>query len=541
MACDEKGVGQAFGGMEPEPLPAEVDVEPRRRWEMPDAYLLLFGIIVLAGFSTWVVPVGSFSLRTETVMVDGGAVEREVLDPESFAYERNEAGELQYRNISLFTGEAYGGKAVIHRFPSDARGETGLFNYAFEGLVSGSKYGAAVGVVAFILVIGGAFGMILRTGAIETGILLVITRMRSMAFLILPVLFCLFSLGGAIFGMGEEAIAFAMIVCPLMVALGYDSITGLLVTYVATQIGFATSWMNPFSVAIAQGIAEVPVLSGSGFRITMWLVFTVLGLGFTAWYARRVRLAPERSLAYATDAFFREDLEANRELSVRFGWGHGLVLLTVGLGLAWVIYGVLRYQYYIPEIATQFFVIGIVSGAIGVAFKLNGMRLNDMAGSFRKGASELLGAAMIVGMAKGILILLGGDDPTEPTVLNTLLFQASQVIGDLAPAVSALGMYGFQSVFNFFVSSGSGQAALTMPLMAPLADLVGVSRQVSVLAFQLGDGLTNLIIPTSASLMGCLGVARLDWIQWVRAILGFQIVLMGLAVCFVLLGVWVGL
>ena len=176
-----------------------------------------------------------------------------------------------------------------------------------------------------------------------------------------------------------------------------------------------------------------------------------------------------------------------------------------------------------PEIATQFFIMGIVSGVIGVIFKLNDMRLNDIATSFRKGAEDLIGAALVVGMAKGIVLVLGGADADTPSVLNTVLNWVANGLSGMPAAMCAWVMYIFQSVFNFFVVSGSGQAALTMPIMAPLSDLVGVTRQVAVIAFQLGDGFTNLIVPTSGILMAILGIARLEWGIWAK----FQIKLQG--------------
>jgi uncharacterized ion transporter superfamily protein YfcC len=200
-----------------------------------------------------------------------------------------------------------------------------------------------------------------------------------------------------------------------------------------------------------------------------------------------------------------------------------------------VIWGVVAKGYYIPEIASQFFTMGVVIGLLAVLFRR--LNVNQVADAFKQGAKDLLPAAMIVGMAKGIVIILGGDQADQASVLNTILFYAAQVIGDLPTVLSALLMLIFQSVFNFFIASGSGQAALTMPLMAPLGDLVGVSRQVAVLAFQLGDGLTNLIIPTSASLIGCLGVARVDWMVWAKFIGKFMLLMMALAASFIVIAV----
>lgn len=498
---------------EPTRAPERARTE-RARFRAPDTYVIIFFVIVFAALLTYLVPAGSFETTTVRFTdAAGAAQEREVLVPGSFELLRDDAGAPVRRGVPLFA----------------PGGGVGVFNYAFEGLVSGDKWGAAVGVVAFILVIGGAFGIVLRTGAIEAGILAVIETTAGAEALIVPVMFVLFSLGGAVFGMGEEAIAFAMILVPLVLALGYDAIVGVLMTYVATQIGFATSWMNPFSVAIAQGIAEVPVLSGAPFRIGMWVFFTLFGAGWTWWYAQRVRRQPERSPLHGIPNPLAEEMEEAAARRPAFTLGHKLVLLIVLATVVWVVWGVVARQYYIPEIATQFFVMGVAAGVIGTMFRLNGMGINEIGSAFRDGARDILGAALIVGMAKGIVLVLGGDAPTEPSVLNTLLHEAG-VITKLPAALSAWLMLAFQSVFNFFVVSGSGQAALTMPLMAPLADLVGVTRQTAVLAFQMGDGFTNMIIPTSPVLMGVLSLAKVPWTTWARWVLPLQVLLFGLGV-----------
>ena len=482
---------------------------------MPDAFIILFFVMILAAIASHLIPAGSFAMTEPAPVAEGAAKLKAKIDPNSFTLsEEASAG------VPLFA----------------EGGGIGFFNYAFEGLVSGNKWGSAIGVVAFILLTGGAFGIIMKTGAIHNGILALIDKTKRMQFLFIPIMFSLFSLGGAVFGMGEEAIAFCIVLLPLMLALGYDAITTVLITYVATQIGFATSWMNPFNVAIAQGIADIPLLSGSDFRIGMWLVFTVFGMIFTLRYAAKVKAKPESSLSYASDQSLRKQqlADANHAYSAL----DSIILLAFFAGLGWIIWGVTARAYYIPEIASQFFTIGVVIAAIAVLGKRMGV--NDAADGFKQGAAELLPAALIVGMAKGIVLMLGGDNPETPSVLNTLLYYSGQALGDLPAYLSAWLMLVIQSIFNFFVASGSGQAALTMPLIAPLADLVGLSRQVAVLAFQLGDGLTNCIIPTSAALIGCLGVVRVDWSLWFRFVWKLQLWLFLLATGFMLLAVAIG-
>ncbi|SJZ75662.1 Uncharacterized membrane protein YfcC, ion transporter superfamily [Cetobacterium ceti] len=494
----------------------------KKNFKMPDTYIIIFFVVLFSAFLTYVVPVGSFDMHKVSYVTDSGVAKTRVVPvPGSFHFELNTKGEPLTKGVPFFA----------------PGGNIGISNYVFEGIVSGDKWGTAVGIIAFILITGGSFGIILRTKAVEAGILHMIKKTKGSEVLLLPLVFVLFSLGGAVFGMGEEAIPFAMILIPIVVGMGYDSITGILICYISTQIGFATSWMNPFSVAIAQGVAGIPVLSGAMFRIVMWVFFTGFGVVYTMRYAKRVKENPQSSIAYESDAEFREDFNEDEQEEIPFKFGHKLVLLVLVLGMAWIIYGVVGFGYYIPEIATQFVIMGVVSGIIGVIFKLNNMCANDIAISFRKGAEELVGAAIIVGMAKGIVLVLGGTDAGNPTVLNTVLNYVAEGLHGMPAAISAWVMYIFQSCFNFFVVSGSGQAALTMPIMAPLSDLVGVPRQVAVLAFQLGDGFTNLIVPTSGILMAILGIAKIDWGKWAKYQIKFQLLLFLFGSLFVIGGV----
>lgn len=425
---------------------------------MPDTLVIIFFVAILTSLATWVVPVGMFDSQEVQYQVDGQTKTRKVVDPHSFRILTNEAGEPEYHRVQLFT-------------TGDER--PGLMNFPFEGLTSGSKYGTAVGIIMFMLVIG-----------------------------------------GAVFGMGEEAVAFAIIIAPLMVRLGYDSITTVLVTYIATQIGFASSWMNPFCVVVAQGIAGVPVLSGSGLRIVVWVIATMIGLIFTMVYASRVKKNPLLSRVHESDRFFREK-QADVEQRP-FTFGDWLVLIVLTAVMVWVIWGVIVNAWFIPEIASQFFTMGLVIGIIGVVFRLNGMTVNTMASSFTEGTRMMIAPALLVGFAKGILLLVGNGEAGDASVLNTILNSIANAISGLDNAVAAWFMLLFQAVFNFFVTSGSGQAALTMPLLAPLGDLVGVNRQVTVLAFQFGDGFSHIIYPTSASLMATLGVCRVDFRNWLK-------------------------
>ena len=534
----------------------------------PHTYAIIFFVVIFCWLLTFLIPAGKFSTHTieytdancdtatRTVLMadtfrysynldtdfvaqaltdiskDTALMEELEVDPDGLAalMETDSAAWTQAdldavglsddEMYSMYGEEFYDTSKKLHKtakiWGTDDFGGFGFLNYVFEGLVTGDRSGSAVGICALILVVGGAFGIIMKTGAIDAGIYAFIKKTKGLERLALPLLFILFSLGGATFGMAEECIPFAMIMVPFVIALGYDSIVAVTVTYVASQVGNAVSWMSPFSVAVAQGIAGVPVLSGATFRLIMWVTVTLASAAFMMVYAERIRKTPEKSVVYAGDAYFRDRMDAVTDEEREFNLGHKLILLEMLAVLIWIIWGVTQRGFYIPEIASQFFVMGFVAGVIAIIFKLNGMTINGMASAFQGGVADLAGTAVVVGMAKGILLVLGGSDADVASTLNTILYAIGTVLEGVPSFIGAWFMYIFQSLFNLVVTSNSGQAALTMPIMAPLSDLVGVSRQIAVLAYQLGAGFVDAFTPVSASLIGVLGVARIEWGKWAK-------------------------
>ena len=534
----------------------------------PHTYAIIFFVVIFCWLLTFLIPAGKFSTHTiEYTDANGDIATRTVLMADTFRYSYNldtdfvaqaltniskdtalmeelevdpdglaalmetdssawtqadldAVGLSDDEMYSMYGEEFYDTSKKLHKtakiWGTDDFGGFGFLNYVFEGLVTGDRSGSAVGICALILVVGGAFGIIMKTGAIDAGIYAFIKKTKGLERLALPLLFILFSLGGATFGMAEECIPFAMIMVPFVIALGYDSIVAVTVTYVASQVGNAVSWMSPFSVAVAQGIAGVPVLSGATFRLIMWVTVTLASAAFMMVYAERIRKTPEKSVVYAGDAYFRDRMDAVTDEEREFNLGHKLILLEMLAVLIWIIWGVTQRGFYIPEIASQFFVMGFVAGVIAIIFKLNGMTINGMASAFQGGVADLAGTAVVVGMAKGILLVLGGSDADVASTLNTILYAIGTVLEGVPSFIGAWFMYIFQSLFNLVVTSNSGQAALTMPIMAPLSDLVGVSRQIAVLAYQLGAGFVDAFTPVSASLIGVLGVARIEWGKWAK-------------------------
>jgi len=426
--------------------------------------------------------------------------------------------------LSLATYRPAGEPMPLTLFSSE-RDTPGVLNLFFDGFTSGSRDGAAIGIIAFLVVVGGAFGVVQASGAVDRGIRRLVSALGGRPRLLLATLFVAFSLGGAVFGMGEETIAFLALLLPLFRRLGYPPETGVMVTYMASQIGFGTSWMNPFSVAVAQGVAGVPLLSGMPFRVAMWATFTAVALAFTLHYAS-ARRAPAAAVDDAPGP------------APRLGWVDHAVLLAVLATVGWILWGVVAGGYYIAEIASQFFALGLFAGVVAV---LGGRcTANQATQAFTDGVRGLVPVLLVIALAKGLLGLLGGSDLHQPSVLNAFLYAAGGAIAGTPELVAAWGMLAAQSAFNFFVSSGSAQATITMPLMAGLSELVGVTRQVSVLCFQLGDGLTNLVMPTSAAMMGAIGVAGLGWLAWVRIILRLVLLLLALAAATIALAVGIG-
>ena len=534
----------------------------------PHTYAIIFFVVLFCWILTFLIPAGKFSTHTiEYTDANGGTASGTVLMADTFRYsyllntdfvadalveisqdpalmeeldvdpealsalmqtdssawvqeDLDAVGISDDEMYSLYGEAFYDTSRKLHKvanvWGTEDFGGFGFLNYVFEGLVSGDRSGSAVGICALILVVGGAFGIIMKTGAIDAGIYAFIKKTRGLERLALPLLFLLFSLGGATFGMAEECIPFAMIMVPFVIALGYDSIVAVTVTYVASQVGNAVSWMSPFSVAVAQGIAGVPVLSGATFRLVMWVVVTLASAGFMMAYAERIRKNPQKSVVYAEDSHFRSRMNSVSEEEKEFTLGHKLILLEMLAVLIWIIWGVTQRGFYIPEIASQFFVMGFAAGVTAIIFHLNGMTINGMASAFQGGVSDLAGTAVVVGMAKGILLVLGGSEADVPSTLNTVLYGIGTLLDGVPAFIGAWAMYIFQSLFNLVVTSNCGQAALTMPIMAPLSDLVGVPRQIAVLAYQLGAGFVDAFTPVSASLIGVLGVAGIEWGKWAK-------------------------
>lgn len=456
--------------------------------KIPHTFTIVFALIVLAAVSTWFIPAGEFQRQ----MVDG----REVVLNDSFHYVESAPQTWQ------------------------------VFSALFNGFVDKAD------IIVFILIVGGAFWILNNTHAIDVGVMAFLRRIQRLnrhklfrrigvENIIITLVMLMFSLFGAIFGMSEETIAFVVIFIPLAISMGYDSIVGLCMCYVAAHVGFAGAILNPFTIGIAQGIAGIPLFSGLEYRLFCWVVLTVIGIAFVLWYAHRVKRNPQLSPTYQLDAYWRDRVETQgqQSLTVR----HILVLVLLLLTIVALVVGVLVFHWYIAEISALFLVMGILAGII------DRQSADDIAKLFIAGCKDILSAALVVGLASGIIFIL-----KDGRVIDTLLYGLTRSLAETGQVASVGVMYAFQTLLNLIMPSGSAKAALTMPIMAQFADLINVSRQTTVLAFQFGDGFTNMLTPTSGVLIACLGVAKIPyatWLKWVwkfilaMILLGFLLIL----------------
>ncbi|MEN8201303.1 MAG: AbgT family transporter [Bacteroidota bacterium] len=509
--------------------------------KIPHTYVIVFFFIVTAAFLTWVLPGGEF----EREIVDVNGTPREVIIEGSF-HDAEKSPQTWQVFSALFDG--FAGKADI---------------------------------IVFILIIGGAFWIMNDSKAIDVGIQSFLHRVRKLERyrffrwagidnMIISLIMLIFSVFGATFGMSEETIAFIIIFVPLAISMGYDSIVGLSMCFVGAGLGFAGALLNPFTIGIAQGLSSLPLFSGIEYRLFVWVIINVTGIIWVLRYAARIRHNPERSPVYKSDQYWRDkgsvDLDelsyhtplsawisyflilagisvfavlepsstlriGNSEytfwflpiISVLFAVSgfitlrksvHFFILNLLIFTIIYLIVGVMGYGWFVKEIATLFFVMGIFSG---IAMNISANKITSL---FIEGMRDILSAAVVVGLAGGILVIL-----EDGRVIDSLLFSIAQSMQEFGKLASVSMMYMIQTFINIVIPSGSAKAALTMPIMSQFSDLIGISRQATVMAFQLGDGFTNMITPTSPVLIGVLGVARIPYEKWLKWVVPFMAIL----------------
>jgi uncharacterized ion transporter superfamily protein YfcC len=401
----------------------------------------------------------------------------------------------------------YNGRMIVvpntfKEIENNPQGIWAMLTAPIKGFVSAAQ------IIGFCLLVGGAFGMINKTGAISSGLSSVLSfsiRKPKYKKLVVPLIMVLFSLAGATFGMSESTIVFIMITIPLAIAMGYDSIVGICMSFMAAGVGFAAAITNPFNIGVAQGIAEVPMFSGWDFRIFVWIIMTSIAIFYVMQYARKLEKNITLSPVYELDKKrVLQDL-TNVE-TMEFTGKRKLIILFLFLALICLVVGANKWKWYINEISALFLALGIVSAAI---YRLS---MKESIDSFISGAKDMITAGLIIGLSRGLLVIA-----SDGKIIDSILFAVSTWGKDLPASVSIQFIFLFQSCFTFFVPSGSGQAALTVPIVAPLSDLLGIGRQTAILAFQLGDGIMSMIVPTSGVTMGVLAIANIPyqiWLKW---------------------------
>ncbi|KPJ69647.1 C4-dicarboxylate ABC transporter [candidate division WOR-1 bacterium DG_54_3] len=437
-----------------------------KKIKLPHTLVLIYLMVVATVIATWVIP--------------GGEYQR-----------------IEQNGRTIPVADSF---RLVNRHP---QGLSALFISPIKGFIEASA------IIAFVFVVGGAFAIIQKTGAISVfihNLALKFGNSKTLRVLLIPVTMTIFSLGGAIFGMCEETMPFVLIFVPLALSLGYDTIVGVSIPFVGAASGFAGAFFNPFTVGIAQGIAGLPLYSGIGYRMIIWAAGTAIAIIIVMRYASRILKNPKISPNYEQDLKKKDDLKLQSisQEKIVVSRKHKFVLYLFLLGMLLLVFGILKFKWYIDEIAGLFLALGILSGVLGR------LKSREIGEAFVSGAKDMINTALIIGCARAILVVA-----MDGKILDTMLFYMARSISGFHPVISSQMMFICQCVINFFVHSGTAQAALTMPIMAPLGDLVGLTRQTSVFAFQLAEYI-NPVLPTSGVTMGVLGLAKLSWEKWAK-------------------------
>ena len=411
--------------------------------KVPGTYTIIFAMILLSALLTWFLPGGE--------------------------YVKGEEGTLSYRDV----------ESVPQLF--------GVFTALYHGFVKQS------GIIIFILIVGGSFWLLNSTGAISVGIGRFIRSVGRYHKVVLVAITLLFSLAGAIFGMSEETIPFVGIVVPLVVSMGYDAFLGMLIVYVAANVGFSSAFLNPFTVGIAQEMAELPLFSGMEYRLFCWAILTLLLILFVLFYAKSIYKAPQTAAE-------QQIFAAPQPMSA----AQKIILIILFATIVLLVVGVTLWGWYMAEISGLFLAMGIVSGIVA------GYDSGRISSEMIAGAKDILSSALVVGLASGIIVIL-----QEGRIIDSILNSLQAALNNAGGEWSLSAMYGIQALINTIIPSATAKAAITIPIMAPFSDMVGVSRQAMVLAFQFGDGFTNMITPTSGVLIASLSMARITYSEWV--------------------------
>jgi uncharacterized ion transporter superfamily protein YfcC len=492
--------------------PAEPTQPRQSRFRLPSAYTILFALIVITALATWIIPAGTYALDPEGSPIPG-------------TYQEVESSPQRILIDSLLApiNGLYG-------IEDPDTGNVDVFNI-------GELFGA-IDVALFILIIGGFIAITMKTGAIQAGIALLVQRLHGHERWMIPILMTVFAVGGTTFGMAEESLAFYVLIITVMIAAGYDALVGALVILLGAGIGVLGSTVNPFATGIASGFADIPLSDGLGLRLVILVLGLAAGIWFVLRYAQRVRREPSTSLVYdmkeANERHFAAATDAESGAIVLTG-RHKLVLAVFAVAFVVMIYGVIPWEdlgiglptlwWWFPEMTASFLLFAILIGLIGR------MGEGELTTTFVDGARDLLGVALIIGIARGITVVMNNGQITD-----TVLHWAEETLGDVGEAMFAVVMYVLFLPLSFLIPSSSGLATVSMPIMAPLADFAGAQRSLVVTAYQSASGLLNLVTPTSAVVMGGLAIARVPYGKYLRFVWPLLAILAAMTIVVLALG-----
>lgn len=468
------------------------DLKWYERIPMPHVYVLIFSLILIMAALTWILPAGQF----DHITVEG----RKVIQPGTFH-------EVARQGQSVFD--------ILKALP--------------KGFAKG------VDISFFLFATGGAFYLINQSRSIEAALNKFVRSMDGMEHLVIPIVLFVIGVGGSTVGMSEETIVFIALAVSLARAMGYDALVGVAMISLGAGLGFTAGVMNPFSVGVAQSIAQLPTFSGIGLRVVLFIAVWAATAIYVMRYARMVKQDPRKSIVYdeeQTARFSKEQevdaADAIGEMTIR----QKLTMTAFVLSFVLIGFGVFKYEWFISEIGAVFIGLGMGVGII------NGMKASEIAEGFIAGAGDMLYAALVVGLAQSVVVVM-----EDGMIMDTIIHGLTQAISTLPQYLAAVGMYLVQIFINFIISSGSGQAAITMPIMVPLADSLGVTRQTAVLAFQLGNGFLDSIMPMSVVLMAQLAIAKIPYKKWVQFTWPLMLIWLVIGLVFVLFAQitgWVG-
>lgn len=458
----------------------------KKSFKVPHTYVIIFAIIIIAAIATYIVPAGLFE-RAEDIETG-----RVLVVPDSYHY-------VEQSPVSFLD----------------------IFRSIPQGMTE------AGWIIFLIFIIGGSFGIINSTGAIEAGIGKLVGGLEGKEKIIIPATIAIFALGGATFGLAESTLIFIPMGVALARGLGFDALVGMAMVNLGATAGFAGGALNIFTTGVAQGIAGLPLFSGMGLRIIITVVLVIINSIYILRYASKIKKNPENSIIYEIE---KHEKSIKEETSVtEFNLKHKRVLFVVLIGFIFVVYGVTHGWSTGTDLSAIFLLMGIASGLI------YGFGPSKIAEAFVEGARGLVFGALVVGVSRGIVVVL-----VSGQIIDTIVNGAASIVGLFSPVIAAGIMLIVQVGINFFINSGSGQAATTMPIMAPLADIIGVSRQTSVLAYNIGDGLSNSLFPTSGVLMAGLSIAKIPYEKWIKFVWPLMLMLHGAALVIIMLSVVIG-